>query len=318
MTLHDADERLHAPPEALPGNWQENMFFICWDTETLTGLVAHVQRAPGSDVQAAQVAVAVDGEFASATFRAPYQDGLLVPELSATPVEPWRRWSLQVDGKATAGADPLGLMATHPGGDTVVGADVTLESSLPVADFAAGLAEVVAGLRADRSGPQMGDQQHYEQGGTWRGRLRVGVRERTATGLFVRDHSWGIRHEHSNFRAFWTASCLDDGRMFCNAIGIPSGDTVIGIGMVVDGTGVRSTTRVVADFRPVPGIAAYDRTTVEYGEPLGLTLLAETQCHVAIPLPLSGPDRYDNNALSRVRLGDATGFGVMEWAAVFA
>ena len=61
---------------------------------------------------------------------------------------------------------------------------------------------------------------------------------------------------------------------------------------------------------------ARDRTTVEYGDPLGLTLVAETQCHVAIPMPLSGPDRYDNNALSRVRLGRASGFGVMEWAAV--
>ena len=86
--------------------------------------------------------------------------------------------------------------------------------------------------------------------------------------------------------------------------------------MVVDETGVRSTTSVAADFRPRPGIGAYNRTTVEYGDPLGLTLSAETQCHVPIPLPLSGPNRYDNNALSRVRLGDAEGFGVMEWAAV--
>lgn len=316
MTLHDDDERLHAPPEPLPGNWQENMFFICWDADTRSGLVAHLQRAPGSDVQAAQVAVAVDGRFASATYTAPYRAGMLVPELSAAPVEPWRRWNLELDGKAATDADPLGLMATRPGGDTAISAELTLESSLPVADFAAGLAAVVEGMRSDRTGPQMGDQQHYEQGGTWRGRLRVGDRERTTVGLFVRDHSWGIRHEHSNFRAFWTASCLDGGRLFCNAIGIPRGDQVVGIGMVVDESGVRSTGHVRADFRPAPGIAAYDRTTVEYGDPLGLTLSAETQCHVPIPLPLSGPDRYDNNALSRVRMGNSEGFGVMEWASV--
>jgi hypothetical protein len=318
VTLHDDDERLHAAPDPLPGNWQENMFFICWDAATLTGLVAHLQRAPGADVQAAQVAVAVEGEFASATFSAPYRAGILVPELSAVPVEPWRRWTLELDGKASAEADPLGLMATRPGGDTAVAAELTLESSLGVADFAAGLAAVVEGMRSDRSGPQMGDQQHYEQGGTWRGRLRVGDRERTTAGLFVRDHSWGIRHEHSNFQAFWTASCLDGGRLFCNAIGIPRGDDVIGIGMVVDESGVRSTGQVRADFRPAPGIGSYDRTTVEYGDPLGLTLLAQTQCHVPIPLPLSGPDRYDNNALSRVRMGSSEGFGVMEWASVLS
>jgi hypothetical protein len=316
VTLHDDDERLHAPPDPLPGNWQENMFFICWDATTLTGLVAHLQRAPGSDVQAAQVAVAVDGDFASATFTAPYRAGLLVPELSAVPVEPWRRWTLDLDGKASREPGPQGLMATRPGGDTAVAAELTLESNLAVADFAAGLAAVVDGLRSDTSGPQMGDQQHYEQGGTWRGRLRVGDRERSTTGLFVRDHSWGIRHEHSNFRAFWTASCLDGGRLFCNAIGIPRGDRVIGIGMVVDESGVRSTGQVRADFRPAPGIGTYDRTTVGYGDPLGLTLLAETQCHVPLPLPLSGPDRYDNNALSRVRMGNSEGFGVMEWASV--
>ena len=82
--------------------------------------------------------------------------------------------------------------------------------------------------------------------------------------------------------------------------------------------GVRSTARVSADFAPEPGIATYDRTTVGFGEPLGLTLEAQTQCHVPLPLPLSGPNRYDNNALSRVRLGGATGFGVMEWAAVLS
>jgi len=318
VTLHDEDERLHAPPDPLPGNWQENMFFICWDASTLTGLVAHVQRAPGAGVQAAQVAVAIDGQFASATFTAPYRAGLLVPELHVMPVQPWRRWALELDGKAAAGPGPLGLLATRPGGETVVAADLTLQSSLPVADFAAGLATVVDGMRADGSGPQMGDQQHYEQGGTWEGRLRVGERERQATGLFVRDHSWGIRHEHRNFQAFWTASCLDGGRVYCNAIGIPRGDRVIGIGIVVDESGVRSTPQVSAEFRPAPGIGSYDSTTVEYGDPVGLTLLAETQCHVPIPLPLSGPNRYDNNALSRVRIGALSGFGVMEWAAMFS
>ena len=318
MTLHDEDERLHAAPDPLPGNWQENMFFICWDAGTLTGLVAHVQRVPGAGVQAAQVAVAVDGRFASATFSGPYRAGLLVPELYVRPVEPWRRWALELDGKGSAGPGPLGLLATEPGGGTAVDADLTLQSSLPVADFAAGLATVVDGMRADRRGPQMGHQQHYEQGGTWQGRLRVGERERQAAGLFVRDHSWGIRHEHRDFRAFWTASCLDGGRLFCNAIGIPRGDRVIGIGMVVDESGVRSTTQVGAEFHPTAGIGSYDTTTVEYGDPLGFTLSAETQCHVALPLPLSGPNRYDNNALSRVQLGNLEGFGVMEWAATFS
>jgi hypothetical protein len=79
---------------------------------------------------------------------------------------------------------------------------------------------------------------------------------------------------------------------------------------------VRTTTEVAADFDPAPGIGTYDRTTVQYGDRLNLILQAETQWHVPIPLPLSGPNRYDNNALSRVRIGNLEGFGVMEWAAM--
>ncbi|HVW32166.1 MAG TPA: hypothetical protein VHL53_06470, partial [Acidimicrobiia bacterium] len=274
MTLLDADEGLHRWPDGAPARWQENLFFICWDLTTATGVVAHLQRVPEEGIQAAQVAVAVDGVFGSATWTAPFRADGLVPEIVATPAQPWRRWTLQIDGKAAAGAGPLGFLATEPGGDTPVGVDLTLESHLPPADFATGLAEVVAGLRSDARGPQMGDQQHYEQGGTWRGRLRVGDRERTTAGLFVRDHSWGVRHEHSGFQAFWTASCLDGGDRFCNAIGILKPGGVIGIGLVADPSGVRATSQVSAEFGPEPGIGSYDTVSVEYGDPLGLTLTA--------------------------------------------
>ena len=53
------------------------------------------------------------------------------------------------------------------------------------------------------------------------------VRRPEKAGLFVRDHSWGIRHEHNDFRAFWTATCLDEGRVFCNAIGMLSAGNAV-------------------------------------------------------------------------------------------
>ena len=121
MTLHDDDERLHAPPDPLPGNWQENLFFICWDTSTHTGLVAHVQRVPGADVQAAQVAVAVDGQFASAT--SPPRTG---PACSSP--------SCAHAGRAVAALEhparregrrrgrPPRLLAAQPGGETAIAA----------------------------------------------------------------------------------------------------------------------------------------------------------------------------------------------------
>jgi hypothetical protein len=35
MTLTAADEGFHPPPTPLPANWQENLFFILWNTTTL-------------------------------------------------------------------------------------------------------------------------------------------------------------------------------------------------------------------------------------------------------------------------------------------
>jgi hypothetical protein len=177
---------------------------------------------------------------------------------------------------------------------------------------------VVQALRKDDRRPQMGDQAHYEQGGTWSGELAIGDRRRTSGGLFVRDHSWGIRHEQNAFQAFWTASCLDDGAIFCNAIGIPHGDGVAGIGMFVDEHGVRTTTEVAAELFPAPGLLSYDRGVISYGAGVDVVLRSTTQQHWPMYLPYSGRCRYDNNAMSRVAIGDHTGFGVIEWAATLA
>ena len=318
MTLRDEDELLHDPPDPTPTAWQENLFFICSDEGSHALLLCHIQRAPGRGFQEVQVVVAIDDQIASSTIEGAYRPGTLTPEITATALEPFRRWHVQLDGKGVVGAGPLGFFGTRSGDDTAIGVDLTLESTLPVADFAEGLAAMVAGLRADADGPQMGDQQHYEQGGTWRGRLRVGDREVDAHGLFVRDHSWGIRSEQQGFRAFWTASCLDGGRTFCNAIGIPRADRVLGIGVEVDESGVTFTDDVSASFAPAAGVGTYDRAEVTFGAPIERTLTAEARRHVPLYLPHSGPARYDNNAISAVRMGASTGFGVMEWASVLS
>lgn len=71
-------------------------------------------------------------------------------------------------------------------------------------------------------------------------------------------------------------------------------------------------------FEPIAGIGSYDRTEVRFGSGIDATLEARTRRHVPIPLPHSGPGRYDNNAISEVHMGGARGFGVMEWASTFS
>ena len=315
MSLRDEDEFLHPARPDGPANWQENQFFICWDLATTTGILCHVQRVPDRGTQEARLVVVVDGTAASATIEGPYCDGALVDGIVAEPVVPWRSWRFAADATGSPGTAGLGFYAEGGPGDVKLSAELRLDSELPVADFAEGLSAIVADMRSDSRGPQMGDQEHYEQGGRWRGRLCLGNREVETRGLFVRDHSWGVRREHSSFQAFWTASCLDEGRLFCNAIGIPRGGEVLGVGAVADPSGVTFTRDVDAAFAPAPGIASYDRTAVTYGAPVSRVLTATTQFHIPIALPHSGPGRYDNNAISTARMGDATGLGVMEWAA---
>jgi hypothetical protein len=309
-------EQLQAPPSPCPAGWQENQFVIAWDTSHDTGFLTHVQRVPGRGEQEVRAVVVVDGTVASATLVGPYGPQLL-DGLTIDVVEPFRRIRVGLRAGLAAGEGPLGLLTLTTGGDVPVAVDLQLESDLPVVDFAAGLDAIVGTLRDNAHGPQMGRQEHYEQGGRWRGTLRVGDREAAGEGLFVRDHSWGIRSEQQDFKAFWTASCLDGGNVFCNAIGIPTGDRIAGIGAVADADGVRFTRDVHARFRPAPGIGSYDSVDVHFGAGIDRTMQARTRRHVPIPLPHSGPGRCDNNAISSVLMEGKLGFGVMEWASTF-
>jgi hypothetical protein len=314
VSLTAADEALHRPPDPLPDNWQENLFFILWDTEACDGFMMHVQRVPGRGVQEARIVARAGGRSASATLTGTYAVERPVDGVTLGIGTAYRDLTVRTEFDGSADPGPLGFVAAHAGGDVPVLVDARLRSDLEPIDFADGLAQLTAQLRTDASAPQMGDQAHYEQGGTWSGVLRVGDVEVRGGGLFVRDHSWGVRHEHNDFRAFWTATCLDEGRVFGNAIGMPKGDGFVGIGAVADADGVRFTRQVSARFTPSPGLCSYDRSEVTYGEGIDLVVRGETQQHWPLYLPFSGRDRYDNNAISAVEAGGRRGFSVMEWA----
>ena len=314
MRLTATDEALHLPPDPLPDNWQENLFFILWNTSTCDGFMMHVQRVPGRGVQEARIVARAGGRSASATLTGPYRVERPVDGVTLGVGTAYHDLTVRAEFAGSPDPGPLGFVAAHSGGDVPVLVDARLRSDLEPVDFAEGLAHMVSLLRSDASAPQMGDQAHYEQGGRWSGVLRVGTAEVRGSGLFVRDHSWGVRHEHNDFRAFWTATCLDDGRVFCNAIGIPRGDGYAGIGAIADADGVRFARRVSAVFRPSPGLCTYDRSEVTYAEGIDLVVRGETQQHWPLYLPFSGRDRYDNNAISTVTADGRQGFSVMEWA----
>jgi hypothetical protein len=315
--LTAADELYHAGPTDLVPNWQENFFFVLWNTTTHDGLLIHLQRSPYKGWQEALIGISIGGHFGSAAVRRPFDPNASVPEVEMTCIEPYKRWRIKADFRGAEGAGPLGFLFTELEGTGVPCAvDLVLEASLPATDFNAALHDMVNRLQERPTGSQMGQQNHYEQGGTWSGSMRIGDRVTETNGLFVRDHSWGIRNETAGFTAFWTASCLDDGNLFCNAIGITSGDKIVGAGLMTDKNGTRLTTDVRARFDPEPGILSYNKVQVQYGAGVDAVLDATVQAHMPKYLPHSGPLRYDNNGLSAVTIGKHQGFGVMEWATV--
>lgn len=314
MTLVDADEGLRLPPNPLPNNWQENLFYILWNTETCDGFMMHVQRVPGRQIQEARIVVRAAGVTGSATLTGPYFATRPVDGVTLDVATAYRDLGIRTEFGGSVEPGPFGFVATRSGGDVPVLVEARLQSDLDPVDFGEGLAQMTALLRADSTAPQMGDQAHYEQGGRWSGVLRIGDLEVGGHGLFVRDHSWGVRHEHNDFRAFWTATCLDDGKVFCNAIGIPRGDGFVGIGAVADSRGVRFTREVAAEFSPEPGLCSYDKSEVRYGSGIDFVVRGETQQHWPLQLPYSGRNRYDNNAISTVHVNGLHGFSVMEWA----
>jgi hypothetical protein len=316
--LRDGDEHLHRPPDPMPANWQENLFVILWDTQRQDGFMMHVQRVPGRGVQEARIVAGIGGAVASATVTGPYHAEALVDGVAIEVLQPFRQLRVRTAFAGAPGRGPLGFVAGYPAGPVPVLVDAELVSDLPAVDFAGPLAALTARLRSDDRAPQMGDQAHYEQGGTWAGTISIGDQRVEGAGLFVRDHSWGERHEHNDFRAFWTATCLDGGRVFANAIGMPTPAGVVGVGAVADERGVRFTEDVAATFSPAPGLASYDRSEVRYGAGIDLVVQGETQQHWPLQLPFSGANRYDNNAMSAVTAGPLAGFAVMEWATTLA
>ena len=319
-SFDDADERLHQPPADLPDRWQENMFFVAWDLDGGHGVLIHTKRWPAKRDHEAHIAVFVDGQPASAILHRSTGTTLRIndeiPELSAEPEVAWSRWRVHAEIDGAGGFGPFGFIAHAPGGSTKGVIDITLESDLQPADFNQALTSWSSEL-SERGGQHNSSQQHYEQGGRWHGTLRVGDRTVQTNGLFVRDHSWGARVE-SNFDSgvFWTASALDDGRIFCNAIGFPSPRGTIGTGILVDARGAFMTRDVAGSFAPMPGLRSYDTSTIRYGFDEPVVLEGRTKVHVPKYLPGSGERRYDNNAISYVGIGDLTGMGCLEWAAV--
>ena len=320
-SFRETDERMHQPPVPCPPRWQENTFFVAWDLDGGHGFLVHTKRWPARGLHEAHIAVYIDGSPCSTIVHSPIGAVPGVKEelsvLSAEPEVPWARWRLQAEFNGVEGEGPFGFIAHSPRGQVPASLKVVLESDLPPADFNQALSDFATSLQADGAKTYSSPQQHYEQAGRWSGTLTIGSKRIHTRGLYIRDHTWGERIEE-NFEGgvFWTASSLDEGRIFCNALGAPRSTGTSGVGVIVTEQGAYYTREVTGEFSPAPGLCTYNQSRITLGVDEEVVMTGRTKLHVPKYLPGSGANRYDNNAISYVAIGDKVGMGCIEWASV--
>ena len=273
--LTAADDGVHARPAGAPGAWQENCFLLARDEVRDVCAYLHVERlADGVEVKGA---VDVGGRT---TWHDGHEDWWY--EVDA-PFER-SRWSWR------GGALRL---------------DLELRSHLPAVDHAAAL---------ERLGLAGAERDHYEAVGRCTGTVAVGGDEVTIDGLFVRDHTWGVR-EYQRFGAsWWWPTCLDGGDAYAGGVAVDLGDRTVGYGLVADADGVAIGTDVSVELDGTAEPGGYAATTIRY-TPEGrapVELTSTTRRHLCTTFPGFGPDRRWNEAYSDCAWGARRGFGSRE------
>ncbi|MDF8332211.1 DUF7065 domain-containing protein [Novosphingobium cyanobacteriorum] len=324
--LTDQDEFPHQTPSPVPERWQENFFVVAWDKAKRTGFLIHCKRWPATGQLVSRIAACAQGKVVSRKVTQSIPEGrFIVDGLELVPVTPYKELSLKGSFSGVEGFGPLGFIAWQEGGETDVKVDLSFTSDLPPVNFAEAFDKLVqSGTANSTNGNKPAfehTQVHYEQGGKCHGSLTIGGEQYGIQGLFVRDHTWGIRDESGMSAAghgFWTASVSDDADLFFNATGMVLNGVTHGVGVVADRTGCYSTTDVEVDFLPAGGLEAFERTRIRIGGKQPLEVAGTTLIHLIKYLPGSGPGRFDDNAISTFDCDGISGFGVHEFAGTLA
>jgi hypothetical protein len=276
--LTAADDGVHARPPGAPAAWQENCFVLARDDDRDVSLYVHVERL--FDRVEVKAAVDVGGETTWCDTNDDWWYDI------AAPFEQQRvAWR----------GGPLSL-------------DVSLSSHLPAIDHA----DVLAGL-----GLPGAERDHYEAVGRFDGVVGIEGDEVRVRGLFVRDHTWGVR-EYQHFGAsWWWPTCFDGGDAYLGGVAVDLDGRILGYGLVADGDGVAAATDVSIEVDGSASPGGYAGTTVRF-TPAGrepVVSSSSTVHHLCTTFPGFGPDRRWNEAYSECRWGDRVGFGTRELGA---
>ena len=282
------DDRRHTPgPDSLP-LWSESYWFPIYDPQARVGVVTRIGILPNQGRATLWMFISHEGRIVhnATNLDCPLPEGdiddLRLGPVAYRCIEPLRKWRL-----------------TYDGGD--YGMDLEWDAFCPVYQYPA-----PPGSTVDQAA------RHIEQSARVRGTITVAGKPIAVNCLGHRDHSWGGERDWTKLCTWTYMSCEFDERLSLNAVQIWfAPEAQFKAGFFWDGSDVMGR----EDLGAV--IHTNEDRTVQTGASLWLVnekgqrhdLTAEVidVCPVRI-----GPTQV-NDAITRFRLGDRVGYGIIEY-----
>lgn len=304
MTLRQIDELRHEAGSE--PNWQENHFFVGYDTDHDAAVYFHTARAPRTRNVDLKVLVRVNGRTVSVKRTHQGNDNFEVPGVDEATFDPFRHVDLAYSDTGVEWSGDDGWVAEGEG-EHAFGFRVRFENTVGPVDYADAAASL--GLAEDTV------RDHYEVGGSWHGEVWIGDDRSEVSGLFVRDHSWGPRDLAKFHHAWWTPMYFPHVQKMFSGVKILRDGKWQGFLLEVDGdkTVVQSLDHFVL-VDGFPEARGWESATVlalqdgKYPQRYEFSRLLHVPCHY----PEMGEGHFMNDMMSTVTWGEHTGFGICE------
>ena len=311
--LTERDESPHAPGTEMPERWQENMMVYGWDLEQEIGFFFHVQRIPARNFTEIKTVVCTPDAAVSGRAVVPMGDGVMYEGLVIE--EPFRKTKLRFDCLGVAHDSDSALPALSDSGSVPHGVDLALEGKAGPADWF----EPLSAMAATES-------THYQMGGSFEGTMRLADSVTDTSGLYWRDHTWGLRNydpqtydvsdgEGGLHSSWFTPVILDEGRTMVNGLWIKTTDGGEQQFCVLN-EGERTSYFDRYAVEVIEGkqeICAYDAVRVTGGdESTEIDCRIDVARHLPMYLPDHGPSANLSEAFGPATWGSRTGWGSAE------
>lgn len=311
--VSERDESIHAPGTEMPERWQENMMVYGWDLEHEIGFFFHVQRIPERRFTELKVVVCTPDTAVSGRQVVPMPETVMYEGLVME--EPFRKTSLSFDGLGVAHDSAFALPALSESGGVPYGFELALEGKAGPADWFEPLSKMAST-----------ESTHYQVAGSFEGTLRHGDSSVDASGLYWRDHTWGLRNYDPQtydvsdgkgglHSSWFTPVVFDEGRTMLNGLWIKTTEGAEQQFCVLsEGERTSYFDRFAVEVTEgAQEICAYDAVRITGGDDeTQVDCRLDVLRHLPMYLPDHGPSANLSEAFGAASWGSRTGWGSAE------